>query len=49
MKVPWISKVDVAQKASDVIENFQALANYEVQPPIPVEDIIERYLGLRLL
>ena len=49
MKVPWISKEDIARKALDLIENFQALAEYEVKPPIPVEDIIERYLGLRLL
>lgn len=49
MKVPWISKEKIARKASELIENFQALAKYEVKPPIPVEDIIERYLGLRLL
>jgi Zn-dependent peptidase ImmA (M78 family) len=49
MNVPWISKENIALKALDLIENFQALAEYEVKPPIPVEDIIERYLGLRLL
>ena len=49
MNVPWISKEKIALKALDLIENFQALAEYEVKPPIPVEDIIERYLGLRLL
>ncbi len=49
MKVPWISKENIALKAIDLIENFQSLAKYEVKPPIPVEDIIERYLGLRLL
>ena len=49
MKVPWISKKKIAQKATDLIDNFQALAKYEVKPPIPVEDIIERYLGLTLL
>jgi Zn-dependent peptidase ImmA (M78 family) len=49
MKVPWISKETIAQKATDVIQNFQSLAKYEVKPPIPVDDIIERYLGVRLL
>ena len=49
MKVPWISKEKIALKATDLIEKFQTLAKYEVKPPIPVEDIIERYLGLRLL
>jgi len=49
MRVPWISKERIALKATDLIKNFQALAGYRVKPPIPVEDIIERALGLRLL
>ena len=49
MNVPWISKEKIALKATELIDGFQALAKYEVKPPIPVEDIIERYLGLRLL
>ena len=49
MKVPWISKEKIALKATNLIENFQALAKYDVKPPIPVEDIIEQYLGLRLI
>ncbi len=49
MNVLWISKEKIALKATALIENFQALAKYEVKPPIPVEDIIERCLGLRLL
>ena len=49
MKVPWISKEKIALKAMDLIEDFQVVAGYTVKPPIPVEDIIERSLGLRLL
>ena len=49
MKVPWISKEKIALKAKDLLETFQAVAGYRVKPPIPVEDIIERSLGLRLL
>ena len=49
MNVPWISKEKVALKATELINGFQALAKYDVKPPIPLEDIIERYLGLRLL
>ncbi len=49
MKVPWLSKEKIALKALELINNFQLLAKYEVQPPIPVEDIIERYLGLKLI
>ena len=49
MKVPWISKENIALKAMDLIEAFQVVTGYRVRPPIPVEDIIERGLGLRLL
>ena len=49
MKIPWISKEQIALKAMDLIENFQTMAGYMVKPPIPVEEIIERSLGLRLV
>lgn len=49
MKVPWISKEQIALRAMDLVKIFQAVAGYKVKPPIPVEDIIERSLGLRLL
>ncbi len=49
MRVPYISKQAIALKAGEVINDFQALVKYEVKPPIPVEEIIERYLGLTLL
>ena len=49
MKVPWISKEKIALKAMDLMQAFQEMAGYSVRPPIPVEDIIERSLGLRLL
>jgi len=48
MKAPWISKEKIAATAMDLMQNFQALAGYTVRPPVPVEDIIERALGLRL-
>ena len=49
MNVPWISKERIASKAMNLVNDFQAMAGYRVSPPIPVEDIIERSLGLRLL
>ena len=49
MNVPWLSKETISKKATALINGFQELAKYEVKPPIPVEDIIERYLGLRLI
>jgi Zn-dependent peptidase ImmA (M78 family) len=48
MKVPWISKDQISEKAQNLIKNFQAMLGYTIKPPIPVEDIIDRYLGLRL-
>ncbi len=49
MNVPFLSKETISRKATELIDGFQVLAKYEVKPPIPVEDIIERYLGLRLI
>jgi hypothetical protein len=49
MKVPWISKRRIAGKAPDLIENFQDMAGYPVRPPIPVEDIVEHCINLRLI
>ena len=49
MNVPFLSKQTISKKATELIEGFQAMAGYEVKPPVPVEDIIERYLGLRLI
>lgn len=48
MKVPWISKKEIAVKATALIEDFQKRAGYRIRPPIPVEEIIERSLGLTL-
>ena len=48
MKVPFLQKTDIAEKASDLIQGYQAALGRAVPPPIPVEDIIERYLKLNL-
>ncbi|MFO7987552.1 MAG: ImmA/IrrE family metallo-endopeptidase [Desulfatiglandaceae bacterium] len=44
-----MSKQNIALKAYNLIDSFQAMAGYIVKPPIPVEDIVERYLRLRLI
>jgi Zn-dependent peptidase ImmA (M78 family) len=49
MNIPWLPKENIAVAARRLIDDFQLMAKYEVQPPIPVEDIVERYLGLRLV
>jgi hypothetical protein len=46
MIVPWISKHTISERASRLIKNYQNMAGYQVAPPIPVEDIIERYLEI---
>jgi len=48
MKVPWISKKEIAVKAMALIEDFQKRAGYRIRPPIPVEEIMERSLGLTI-
>jgi Zn-dependent peptidase ImmA (M78 family) len=46
MKVPWMSKKDIADRAMSLIEDFQARAGYRITPPVPVDEIMERSLGL---
>jgi len=48
MKVPWLSKQQISDAASGLIADYEAMAGYRITPPIPVEDIIERSLGLKL-
>jgi len=48
MNVSWLPKESIAQSASDLLEGYETLVGCSVRPPIPVEDIIERYLGLSL-
>ena len=47
MKVPWLPKEQIALKACDVISAYERKPETR-QPPVPVEDIIEFGLGLRL-
>jgi len=48
MKVPWAPKKDLAAKASEVLEGYRDMVGHSVNPPIPVEDIIRCYLGVKL-
>ncbi|MFO8088382.1 MAG: ImmA/IrrE family metallo-endopeptidase [Desulfatiglandaceae bacterium] len=48
MKVPWMSKQSIARKADALIKDFERKAGYTVNPPVPVEEIIERALGLEI-
>ena len=48
MNVRWLPKESIAKSASDLVQDYEKLVAHPVPPPIPVEDIIERHLGLTL-
>ena len=48
MKVPWLPKNGIEAIAADVLSEYEAMTGSPVAPPIPVEDVIERYLDLRI-
>ena len=48
MIVPWMPKAKIAKAAAGVISVYQSIVCKRVEPPIPVEDIIERGLNLHL-
>jgi len=48
MKVPFLRKQNIAELAADVVSDYEAITGETVFPPVPVEDIIERSLGLSL-
>lgn len=48
MIVPWMPKTKIAKAAAGVIKAYQSVVGKNVDPPIPVEDIIERGLNLHL-
>ena len=41
-------KDEIAKKAADVISSYETLIGYPAHSPIPIEDILERRLGLQL-
>jgi len=48
MNVPWLTKKSIADAASGVLTDYETKIKRRIQPPIPVEHIIERGLSLRL-
>ncbi|MBN2032274.1 MAG: ImmA/IrrE family metallo-endopeptidase [Deltaproteobacteria bacterium] len=48
MRVPWLEKEAIARQAERLIADYRAVIGERVTPPIPVEDVIERFLGLDL-
>jgi Zn-dependent peptidase ImmA (M78 family) len=48
MNVPWLTKKSIAASAAAVIADYEKKIKRRVRPPIPVENIIERGLNLKL-
>jgi Zn-dependent peptidase ImmA (M78 family) len=48
MMIPWLSKKRIARAAARLLDDYACVIQAEVQPPVPVENIIERGLKLRL-
>jgi Zn-dependent peptidase ImmA (M78 family) len=48
MKVPWLSRDDIAAEASELISAYEAMSGKNVVPPVPVEKIIREYLDIKL-
>jgi len=48
VKVPWLSKDAINQLSTDLLLGYEDYTGKSLTPPIPVEDIIERYLKLNL-
>jgi Zn-dependent peptidase ImmA (M78 family) len=47
-KIPWLSYQEIAQASSSLLCGYAAFTGRPLSPPIPVEAIIEKYLGLVL-
>lgn len=46
--VRWVPKDEIAFLASGLLENYESCTGKRVDPPVPVEDIIERHLNISL-
>ena len=47
-RVSWLSKEHIKAEAALLVENYALFRGAEVEPPIPLEHIIEAYLGFTL-
>ncbi len=47
-KVSWLTKAQISQETNELLNQWRIFTGQAVKPPIPVEAIIEKYLGLTL-
>ena len=48
MKVPWLSKEEITGKARELLIEYENATGCLPEPPIPLEDVIQTHLGLKL-
>ena len=48
MKVPWLPKRQIAHAAESLIADYGNVIGGKLTPPIPVEDMIEKYFHIQL-
>jgi hypothetical protein len=47
-KVPYLNEEQIERDASALLAEFSAARGVVITPPIPIEDIIEKHLRLRV-
>jgi Zn-dependent peptidase ImmA (M78 family) len=47
-KVDWLTKTEIEQEASNLLSDWSAFIGEATRPPVPVEAIIENFLGIAL-
>lgn len=47
-KVPWLERTEIEWRAECLLRDYGEFTAYAIVPPIPVEAIIERFLGIHL-
>jgi Zn-dependent peptidase ImmA (M78 family) len=48
VKVPWLPQTRIENEANDLLNQWEKFSGQEIVPPIPVEAIVEKYLGITL-
>ena len=48
VKVPWLPQTQIENAADDLLRQWEKFSGQEIIPPIPVEAIVEKYLGITL-
>jgi hypothetical protein len=46
--VRWFSKDEITFLVSELLEGFEQFVGRPIEPPLPVEEMIERYLGISM-